>query len=207
MSTINLPPVPLEPLDETPHWRDWLSRVRDTVLTKVTYVLPTSTTKLLGGVRPDGTSISVDTSGVISKISAYGEMVIDNSVVGVSIANAPTYTQYTTGFVAGDLKSFTFNSGVLTCHMAGTYFTTCSVSCSSTSSNQIYRIGIAHNGSIITDHLVRLKLINSTDVTSATIIGVVAGVNAGDTFDLRATDESGTQTLTIGYANFSMFLI
>lgn len=187
-------------------WYKWFDRLYD-ILLNPTVATPTA----VGVVRPDGTTITVAADGTLTASDAppaYGEMVIDSNSTGTVVTLQNTYYQQTAGFAAGDMSMFTYSGGALTCQVPGAYLTTCSVSVSSTSSNQICRFAVAQNGTVIPDHLVRLKLINSTDINSATIIGIIKGVAAGDVFDLRVYNEtSAGQTMVIGYANFSMHMI
>ena len=62
------------------------------------YVLPTATTSVLGGIKIDGTTITIDGSGVISSASAY---------------TLPTATTSTLGGVRIDGTTITISSGII----------------------------------------------------------------------------------------------
>ena len=62
------------------------------------YVLPTSTTSVLGGVKIDGTTITINGSGVISSATAY---------------TLPTATTSTLGGVRIDGTTITISSGII----------------------------------------------------------------------------------------------
>jgi hypothetical protein len=96
------------------------------------YVLPTSTTSVLGGVKIDGTTITIDGSGVISGATAYTLPTTTTSVLGgvkidgttitingsgvISSATAytlPTATTSTLGGVRIDGTTITISSGII----------------------------------------------------------------------------------------------
>lgn len=141
--------------------------------------------------------------------SSFGEMTITDNATATTLTNATTYYQQTAGWTAGDLDDFTFDgTATLTCTRGGNYQTLCSFSVSCDGANQVLRFAIFQNGSLITEHLVRMKLVNVTDVNTGTICGLVGGVKSGDTFDLRIYNEtSAGKTVTISDANFSIFAI
>jgi hypothetical protein len=68
--------------------------------TPAAYVLPTSTTSVLGGVKIDGTTITIDGSGVISSSSGSAYVL-------------PTATTSTLGGVKIDGTTITISSGVI----------------------------------------------------------------------------------------------
>lgn len=96
------------------------------------YTLPTSTTSVLGGVKIDGTTITIDGSGVISSATAYTLPTATTSVLGgikidgttitingsgvISSASAytlPTATTSTLGGVRIDGTTITISSGII----------------------------------------------------------------------------------------------
>ena len=140
--------------------------------------------------------------------AAYGEMVIVNNATGLVCTLQNTPYQVVSGWVNDDTNGFTFAGSALTCKNAGAYFTSCSVTINSTSSNQIYNIQIFRNGSAISGHNAQLKLTNSADVNSITAVGTIDGVNVNDVFTLWITNlTSAGQTALISYASFNITAI
>jgi hypothetical protein len=140
--------------------------------------------------------------------AAYGEMVIINNATGLAMTLQNTAYQVVAGWQVDDTNGFTFAGSALTTQTAGAFFTTCSVSVQSTSSNQVYNFQVFRNGVAIPAHNALLKLTNSADINSITVVGTIDGVNKNDVFTLWATNQtSAGQTLTVSYANFSITAI
>lgn len=140
--------------------------------------------------------------------SSFGEMTITGNVTATTLTLQNTYYKQTAGWVAGDLDDFTFSTDTLTATRWGNFETLCTFCTTCNTPNQIIRAAVFQNGSLITEHLTRFKLLAGTDEVSATLSGVIANVNIGDTFDLRFYNEtSAGATVTISDANFSIFRI
>ena len=142
-------------------------------------------------------------------VASYGEMTLDNpsGITGITMTNASQYYVINNGpWIAGNNSGFTFNSpGTLTAGMTGTYITTCALSPEINSTNQDLIFQIFQNGNPITDHIQQVRVSNAAEVSPVTISGVVAGVNAGDVFDVRVQNiTSGGKICTVLYGNFNM---
>ena len=145
----------------------------------------------------DGMMIPTQTPNV------FGEQTIINNGTGTVCTLQNTFYQVTAGWAAGDYKNTVLGASNITTSLGGNYYTVCSMSISSTSSNQVYNAQIFKNGSAIAAHNGTIKLVNSTDINSMTLTGVIANVVAGDVFDIRIQNtSSAAQTVTVQYSNF-----
>lgn len=66
-----------------------------------TYSLPIATTDVLGGVKPDGTTITIDENGVISGASTYELPIATDSTLGGVMVDGETITVDENGTISG----------------------------------------------------------------------------------------------------------
>lgn len=194
-----------------PIWLKWFIDVANFISANGGGGPVTAVNQLLAGtgltISPAGGTgiVTITVSGSVG----HGEMIVVANATGLVLTLQNTYYQWTAGFTSSENVNWTMNgSNQLVCGSAGNYFTTCAFTINSSSSNQVYRISIFKNGVELPNHLVRMKLINSTDLNSGTIVGVTQGIALNDVFDLRLLNEtSAGQTAIISYANFSILAI
>lgn len=162
---------------------------------------PTGATGPAGATGPTG---ATGATGAAAS-SAWGEMTIAANATALTLTSQNTYFQWVASWLAGDNSGFTFQTNKLRCDTAGTYLTTCAISWSCDTNNQVLLFGIFQNGTVIASHVIEGKNSTSTDVKGTTITGIVTGVASTDVFDLRVQNTSGAgAAVTILYANFNL---
>lgn len=135
---------------------------------------------------------------------AYGEMYVRDNVTSQVIAQSPTFTQWTTGWIVGENNGVTpAVTGNMTINTTGVYMVTFSGAATVASTNQVLEFALHLNGVYQGDHSVHVTFPNNTTLAFS-MSGILTMAN-GDILTLRATNTtSAGKALTIEDCNLSV---
>lgn len=180
-------------------------------LSSGSYTLPIATTSILGGIKPDGTSITVNGSGVASSVSSYTLPIATTSILGGIKPDGTTITVNGSGVASAVAIGFaigttTITGGTAPCFLENSTSTTSACTAVTGTGSVMLAASPTTTGTLTAAALTASGIVNTTAAAGYELSGANAISEIGTTNSSTSVGRLAGASLSSGSYGFSTFV-